>query len=81
MNPKRVTLAFLHSVPPPPPPPPQPQSPSWLSGAVSKCPLMDELRRLNSATIPSRSGGMTHLSYSLHTHVPAHLDTCQEGWE
>lgn len=58
---------------------PQPQRPGRLSGAVSKCPLMDELGRLNSATIPSRSGGMTRLSYSLHTHVPAHLDTCQEG--
>lgn len=64
-----------------PPSAPSLQSPGWLSGAVSKCSLMDELGRLNSATIPSRSGGMTHLSYSRHTHVPAHLDTCQEGWE
>lgn len=49
---------------------PQPSTAqSWLSGPVSKCLLIDELGRLNSATLPSRSGGMTHLSYSLHTHM------------
>lgn len=70
-TPQRAGLASLRSAP-------SLQSPGWLSRAVSKCSLMDELGRLNSATIPSRSGGMTHLSSGLHTHVPAHLDTCQE---
>lgn len=63
---------------------PQPQQslePALRSVLSVKCPLIDELGRLNSATLPSRFGGMTHLSCSLHTHVPAHRDTCQEGRE
>lgn len=73
MNPQRAALFPSSST--------LSRAPSRLSGAVSKCPLIDELGRLNSATLPSRSGVMTHLSYLLHTCVPAHLDTCQEGWK